>query len=329
MMPSSTTSQLRLEQEGRPVSDASQLIAPQAYDYLVTGYRELLPVPSGAQPHLRGVIQDTLRHHGSLVRAQLAYGLMEACSVQARPARSLAVALEYFHTASLLFDDLPCMDDARERRGHACPHRVYGEDAAVLGALAFITRGYSLLWQVLSALSSRQMADARVLADECLGVSGILNGQALDLHFADSDRGEQDVLRVALGKTATLIRLTLLLPAVVCDAPPLIRARLGQLSEAWGISYQILDDFKDALLPSGMTGKTSARDRALNRPNLPNTIGGARAAGVLREKMALAEALVAELVSVRPEWRLLAALHHKLAKEGLPFGVRMPLRTAV
>ena len=254
---------------------------------------------------------------------------MQAHAVNARQARSIAVALEYFHTASLLFDDLPCMDDAQERRGHACPHHVFGEDAAILGALAFITRGYSLLWQGLSTLSNRQMTDARILADECLGIGGILNGQAYDLHFADSHRGEQDVLRVALGKTATLIRLTLLLPAVVCNVSPEITTRLRQLSEAWGLSYQILDDFKDTLMPSDATGKTSARDRTLNRPNLPNAIGNARAATVLREKMAAAEVLVSKLIAACPGWALLGALHQKLAKESMPFGVLTPLRAAV
>ena len=329
MKPESTGPYLRIEPAVSPSAHAAQLVSPEAYDYLLAGFRELLPVPQGTQPHLRGVIQETLEHPGSLVRAQLVFGLISAHDVSARLARAIAVAIEYFHTASLLFDDLPCMDDAQERRGHACPHRVFGEDAAVLGALAFITRGYSLLWQGLSTLSDRQMTDARILVDECLGVGGILNGQAHDLHFADSARGEQDVLRVALGKTATLIRLTLLLPAIVCDVPPEIRARLEQLAEAWGLSYQIMDDFKDSMLSSNDTGKTSARDQALDRPNLPNTIGGARAAAVLREKMTVAEAMVSELIAARPGWTLLGTLHQKLAMEGIPFGVQMPLRAAV
>jgi len=66
------------------------------------------------------------------------YGLEEA------PARDLAVALEYFHTASLIFDDLPCMDDATERRGVSCVHFEFGEAEAILAALALINRAYAL-----------------------------------------------------------------------------------------------------------------------------------------------------------------------------------------
>lgn len=313
----------------RPAHAPALLLPLEEYDYLLEGYRELLPVPSGTQPHLRGVVQDTLKYPGSLVRAQLAYGLMRAHNVNARVARSIAVAIEYFHTSSLIFDDLPCMDDARERRGHVCPHHLFGEDAAVLGALAFITRGYNLLWQSLCTLSPQQMTDARRLVDECLGLDGILNGQAYDLRFGDSDQGEQDVLRVAHGKTATLIRLTLVLAAVVSGVGPDVRAKLEQLSEAWGLSYQILDDFKDCTLQAEDTGKTTARDRALNRPNLPHAIGRARAAMVLRDRMAVAEQIVSDLVAEFPGWELLGGLHRKLAQEGIPLGVQEPARAAV
>ena len=172
------------------------------------------------------------------------------------------------------------------------------------------------------------MTKASRLVDECLGLEGILDGQAHDLHFADSARGEEDVLRVARGKTVTLIRLTLLLPAMVAGAGSAVCLRLERLSEAWGLSYQIMDDFKDGLLQESQTGKTTARDSALNRPNLPNAIGAERAAHALRNRMAVAAALVAELVSTRPGWTPLATLHRILTREAWPFGVLPPASAA-
>ncbi|NJM12209.1 MAG: hypothetical protein HC889_10265 [Synechococcaceae cyanobacterium SM1_2_3] len=77
--------------------------------------------------------------------------------------------MEYFHTASLIFDDLPSMDDAEERRGHPCPHKVHGESAAILGALALINRGYALLWKVLSRLPRQRRHRAAELVESCLG----------------------------------------------------------------------------------------------------------------------------------------------------------------
>ena len=62
-------------------------------------------------------------------------------------ARAMACGIEYLHTASLIFDDLPAMDDARMRRGAACVHVVHGESVAMLAALAMINRAYSMIWQ--------------------------------------------------------------------------------------------------------------------------------------------------------------------------------------
>jgi geranylgeranyl diphosphate synthase type II len=45
--------------------------------------------------------------------------------------RIWALALEYFHTASLIFDDLPCMDNALERPGAPCVHVAFGESTEV------------------------------------------------------------------------------------------------------------------------------------------------------------------------------------------------------
>ena len=48
-----------------------------------------------------------------------------------------ACALEFVHAASLVFDDLPCMDNSDTRRGQPSLHVRYGEDVAVLTGIAF------------------------------------------------------------------------------------------------------------------------------------------------------------------------------------------------
>ncbi len=47
-----------------------------------------------------------------------------------------ACAVEMVHAASLIFDDLPCMDDAGLRRGQPATHVAHGESRAVLGGIA-------------------------------------------------------------------------------------------------------------------------------------------------------------------------------------------------
>ena len=249
------------------------LINAAAYEFVRDGFQTLLTPGPRLEPHLRGVLTDVLSHPGSLVRAQLAYSVMTALGAGPDAARAWGCAIEYFHTASLLFDDLPSMDNATQRRGHACPHITHGEGAAILGALALINEGYRLLWSVLTARPDAARAAATALVSQCLGAEGILNGQAHDLYFDRATHDEDAVLRVASGKTVTLTRLTLVLPALICGASPAHVDALEAVAASWGLSYQIMDDFKDFLMGPSDTGKTAARDRALDRPNLPLTIG--------------------------------------------------------
>lgn len=248
------------------------LLGPFELSRLVEDFRRQIPL-AGLEPHLRGVLEDVLGHPGSLVRAQLAYGILREHGVDEQTASRTAIALEDFHTASLLFDDMPMMDDAAERRGHPCPHVVHGEAAASLGALALINQGYALLWRVLGDLPRTRRRMAAELVGECLGAAGILNGQSLDLHFDRRTGSAEEVMAVAEGKTATLIRLTLLLPAWIAGVGSARRRRLDRLASVWGLAYQTLDDFKDVLMNESETGKSPRRDQQLGRPNLPGLLG--------------------------------------------------------
>ncbi|NJM12208.1 MAG: hypothetical protein HC889_10260, partial [Synechococcaceae cyanobacterium SM1_2_3] len=92
---------------------------------------------------------------------------------------------------------------------------------------------------------------------------------------------------MAEGKTVSLIRLTLVLPAIVAGLPAKTVARLDRLAMVWGLAYQAADDFKDFLLSEAETGKSTGRDLLLGRPNLPTELGLDRALDQL-------EALLAE-----------------------------------
>jgi geranylgeranyl pyrophosphate synthase len=304
----------------------AKLIRDSERRYLLEGYRSLLPLDGGLEPHLRGVIEDSLSHAGSLVRAQLVFGILNGAGTKRSLARETAVAIEYFHTASLIFDDMPGMDDATERRGYACPHVTWGEAAATLGALALVNQAYALLWNGITTLPPASRRQAAALVRDSLGIAGILNGQSRDLHF---DRGsrESDVLEVAEGKTVTLIRLTLLLPAIIAGDGARTRARLVKLAQSWGLAYQIVDDFKDCLLTRDEAGKTTERDDLLSRPNLPRRSGLAPAMAQLETLLAGARAEVLALSrSDERRWRPVMELQEILEKEQAAIARRVALR---
>ena len=236
-------------------------------------FRTGLPLPAALDPHLEESLRHVLDNPGSLVRPRMVFQVATAYGLDAQSAKDLAIALEYFHTASLLFDDLPCMDNASERRGVPCVHLAYGEAGAILTALALINRAYALIWRAASGASPQQQSRALAYIERCLGLDGLLNGQSLDLHYATLPHNRETTERVARGKTVSLIRLTLVLPAILGGAPLREIQLLERIALYWGLGYQMVDDLKDVLESAADAGKTVARDLLLDRPNAASAMG--------------------------------------------------------
>jgi geranylgeranyl diphosphate synthase type II len=57
------------------------------------------------------------------------------------------MAVEAIHTYSLIHDDLPCMDDDKERRGQPTNHIQFSEDMALLAGDSLLTEAFSMLSQ--------------------------------------------------------------------------------------------------------------------------------------------------------------------------------------
>jgi geranylgeranyl pyrophosphate synthase len=278
-------------------------------------FQARLPLPQGIEPHLGGALRDTLQHPGSMVRAELAFRV--ACSFGLPEERSehLAIAIEYFHTASLLFDDLPSMDDAQVRRGVPCAHRAYGEGAAILAALALINRAYALVWKTVAGLPQEVQSAGLGYLERHLGIAGLLNGQSQDLHYSRLAEHVREPQSIAMGKTVSLIRLSLVLPAIIGQAQPHEACLLDRLAIAWGLSYQTLDDLKDVLQGDGIHGKTAARDACLDRPNMALAIGVPESFDRIERLMHLSSRVIARLVHRRARLAFLRDVRGQFNKE--------------
>jgi geranylgeranyl pyrophosphate synthase len=276
-----------------------------------------LPLPTNLEPHLRDALDRVLQNPGSLIRPEivfeisLGYGLLQA------DAMDLAIGLEYFHTASLLFDDLPSMDDAVVRRGIPCAHIEFGDAGAILAALALVNRAYALIWQAVETSLPERRSQALAYVERHLGLEGLLNGQSMDLHYAALPHDRQMTEQIARGKTVSLISLTLALPAILGGGSSVELQILERIALYWGLSYQIVDDLKDLLQGPAETGKTAARDLSLDRPNIANAIGIEGAAERLRRLLQLGDRMLRRLVSIRPGTSFLETVRTELGEAAL------------
>ena len=220
------------------------------------------------EPRLASALGDILARPGSMVRAVAAYLVGIEMGVAEEAARAVACGIEYLHTASLVFDDFPAMDDARVRRGAACPHVVHGEAVAMLAALALINRGYAMIWQGIRRASPARRERAGDWVDARLGTRGVIGGQAFDLAGWRGEQTAAEVSEVAARKTGDLLRLTLVLPALIGRGTEREIQLLDRIGLLRGLAYQAADDLKDVLCGEEESGKTGGRDQEMGRPSL-------------------------------------------------------------
>ena len=198
---------------------------------------------------------------GKRFRPLLVVFLTEGCG--AKPAlRNAAVevgcVVEMVHAASLILDDLPCMDDARLRRNQPTTHVAYGESTAILSATALLNRAFGVLARN-AALSAQQRVELSDLLSYAVGSTGLIAGQMADLANT-GDASVAEVERVNAHKTGALFDFAADAAAVLADSPASQRAALKDFSRQIGLAFQLLDDVKDVLQSSQMSGKSAERD---------------------------------------------------------------------
>lgn len=279
---------------------------------MAESFRQGMGRPFGVERRLASALGDLLARPGSLTRAVTAYLVGITMGVSEERARALACGIEYLHTASLVFDDLPAMDDARERRGMPTLHVLHGEGTAMLAALAMINRGYMLLWQGMAETTKARRDQAGELVDRCLGTIGMIGGQSHDLSGWRDGQTVADVSEVAARKTGDLLRMTLVLPAVIGRGTEREIQLLDRLALLRGLAYQAADDVKDVI---GGAGKTAGRDEELGRPNLVTAEGFASAVTRLERLIEVGDRVQSKLPGPAERWGMLSAL-----RVGVPEG---------
>lgn len=226
-----------------------------------------------------------------------------------------AEAIEKFHLASLIFDDMPCMDDASMRRGHACLHTVYGEEISTLTALGLIHESYMNLWE-FSLLSGRAYAPGILrLVNDCLGCKGIINGQMWDLKPRGMEHNPEAVRQIARLKTGSLLRLCLLLPALAKGENADALAALEIVASRWAEAYQGVDDLVDTGDLESVEGKDKEQDVAKGRPNLGFSLGSESAIECVRGLLDESLEAITALEEQRSGWRVLREIQAEIVSK--------------
>lgn len=176
----------------------------------------------------------------------------------------MAVALEMVHTASLVIDDLPSMDNASLRRGRPTTHTVFGEATAILSAVGLLNHAVSITNNLPGIDAERRCALVAILSG-VMGWQGLVAGQELDLNgFSAGDDGADGALgrvtRINALKTGALLCAAVEAGSVLGARADEQRGLLRRFGEHLGQAFQIADDLIDMLSDTAATGKDSQQD---------------------------------------------------------------------
>jgi len=207
--------------------------------------REHLPLaPPNIETQFNEAVEYALFSGGKRLRPVLTLLGAELFGGTAEIILPSAVAVEFIHTSSLIFDDLPCMDNADKRRGKTSLHEKFGEGLAVLVAIGFLNASYALVFVNHSQMPQRAM-EAHAEIVECVGASGMVGGQSVDLALAKGAGDAGDFESVRNLKTSALMRLALRVGSILAGANYLELAHLSRFAELLGDAYQLSDDLID------------------------------------------------------------------------------------
>jgi len=196
----------------------------------------------------------------------------------------VALAVEMFHTYSLIHDDLPAMDNADLRRGHQTLHKRFDEVTALLAGDALNSDAFYLIAR------APLREDVKIKLVELLardgGSRGMVLGQALDCYFENRPLPIEQVKTLHRNKTAKLIAVSLQMGAVIVRLPAKTQQALYDFGIDLGLLFQIQDDIIDETQSEVEAGKTTGNDGDKN--SFVTLLG-------LEETVAEAESLAQEL----------------------------------
>ena len=214
---------------------------------------------------------------GARVRPQLCKAVALANnSSDTGLANAAATAVELLHCASLVHDDLPCFDDATQRRGKPSVHAKFGERIAVLTGDALIVAAFQTLSDhAVQAIRTERVPLVTTIIARGVGAPhGICAGQAWECERSI------DLSRYHLAKTGALFVAATCAGAASAGVDPGPWVNLGA---SIGEAYQVADDIKDAISDAETLGKPTGIDVKLDRPSAVRELGLDGAVSRLKE----------------------------------------------
>lgn len=207
---------------------------------------------------------DNLANHiiqsgGKRLRPLLVLLTSRACQYQGQQHILLAAMIEFFHTATLLHDDV--VDESTLRRGQQTAHGIWGSKASILVGDYLFT----LYMQLMITVN-----DLKIMALLTEISHQIARGEILQLSHKHNDKLSIDeYYEVIRSKTSLLFAASTAVGAMIAQQEPKIVQGLYDYGIHLGNAFQLIDDALDYCSDAKTIGKNIGDDLAEGKATLP------------------------------------------------------------
>ncbi|WP_186580368.1 polyprenyl synthetase family protein [Aquibacillus kalidii] len=197
----------------------------------------------------------------------------------------LLKSLEYMHTASLIFDDLPSQDNAPVRRGRQTLHEMYNIATAELAGLFLTQKAYE---EQASLDDFEPKVVLRLIKYSSQITAEMCRGQAVDLDSEGKVLTLEQLNQMCFYKTGIGFEASLVMPAILANVGDTEIESLKAFAYHAGIAFQIKDDLLDVEGDTDVLGKQVGRDLANSRSTFVSILGMEGAKKAMWEQYCLA-----------------------------------------
>jgi len=170
---------------------------------------------------------------------------------------AISAAIEFFHTATLLHDDV--IDESSVRRGKEAAHKKWGSKYAILVGDFLFSKAFKLM------ISTNSIEVLNVLSNAATIIS---EGEVKQLKNLHNINLEQNVyIEILRSKTAELFAVASKTAAIISNQPEGIKNASYEFGINFGIAFQIIDDILDYTNTS--SGKDIGKDFFEGKVTLP------------------------------------------------------------
>ena len=223
-----------------------------------------------APKEIKNIMTYAVLGGGKRIRPYLLAETAKLYGISSNVYKYPCMAVELAHCFSLVYDDLPCMDNDDLRRGKATVHKAFNEANALLGGASLLVYSFKLLSLNSFNIS---MEDKLIIINnfsDVTGAEGVLSGQYLDL-LAENKKFKltlNNFKEIQKKKTSLLIAFCTLTGAIIGNATKKEQKDMFDIGLLIGSLFQIQDDILDQEGNEEEMGKKVRKDKDLNKATI-------------------------------------------------------------